>query len=349
MITLNEAHETGPQLHRVTVDPGRAWAKDTSWVIDAASDDDTRPDPTATWSDAAPRSGVCGSVSPRVIGLARGGFRLYYTQLLPRPGFTAGAVDYDQASSRVLSAHSADGETWTLDDGVRLSSEDGGAGEFRVVSSEVVPISETAGHLRMYYECCRGPQSGASTILSARSEDGGIRWSREAGVRWGNGENNFSAPRIQFLSDGILRLYCYERGRGIVSAVSEDGGLTFTEEPGIRIASNGRYDSHAAFAPEIMQIQDGGFVMYYAGYASKDRAYILRAISDDGFTWRKEDPVISPDETGWDAVKCSEMSLLALPNSAGERPRFRVLYEGCDGSSVGERGVWRIVSARSVS
>ena len=239
MITLNEAHQTGPQLHRVAVDPGSKWEKDTDWVIDAAPDDDLRPDPEAIWSASAQRTGICGAVSPRVIGLVGGGYRLYYTQLLPRPGFPEGAVDYDQSSSRILSANSPDGEAWTLDPGVRLSSEDGGAGEFRVVSSEVVPIPNTPGHLRMYYECCRGPQSEASTILSARSEDGGLQWSREPGVRWGDGETNYAAPRIQFVNESLLRLYCYEREGGIVSAISYDGGTTFTQEPGMRLVQAG--------------------------------------------------------------------------------------------------------------
>lgn len=43
MITLNEAHQTGPQLHRVALEQGRTWEKDANWVIDAAPDDDIRP------------------------------------------------------------------------------------------------------------------------------------------------------------------------------------------------------------------------------------------------------------------------------------------------------------------
>jgi len=350
MITLNDAHTTGPELHRVSRDPGSAWEKAADWAIDAAPDDDPRPDPVAKWDPVAIRTGICGAVSPRVISLAEGGFRLYYTQIIPHPDFPAGGVDYDHASTRVLSAVSADGVMWKPEAGVRLSSEEGGAGAFRVVSSEVVPIPNTSGHLRMYYECCGGPQSGASTILSARSEDGGIQWIREAGVRWGNGVSNFAAPRIQFLAGGLIRLFCYERGLGIVSALSEDGGVTFIAEPGVRIRQDGPWDSQAAFAPEILQIADGDLVMYYAGYSASNRAQILRAHSKDGLLWREEpNPVIAPNGRGWDAVKCSEMAVFPLPGTEGEGLRFRILYEGCDGTSAGERGVWRIAAAETVS
>jgi len=52
----------------------------------------------------ATRTGLCGAVSPRVVALASGGYRMYYTQILPRAGFRAGANDYDNATSRILSA-----------------------------------------------------------------------------------------------------------------------------------------------------------------------------------------------------------------------------------------------------
>lgn len=59
-------------------------------------------------------------------------------------------------SSTFLSATSTEGEVWVPEPGVRLSAHDGGAGEYRVVSPEVVPAHE-AGRLRMYYECCADP------------------------------------------------------------------------------------------------------------------------------------------------------------------------------------------------
>ena len=325
------------------------WTKDAAVAIEAPPDADVDPMPEAQWSPLALRTGICGAVSPRVLALPGGGYRMYYSQILPRPGFPAGANDYDNSTTRILSAFSSDGDVWTPEPGVRLSPQVGGAGEFRVVSSEVVPVGD-GSRLRMYYECCAGPQSVTNSIRSAVSSDGGLEWAPEPGARLEAAGCNYSAPRILYLSDGRCRLYCCERDRGIISAVSDDGGLAFRPEPGVRIAQDGAFDLHAAFAPEIIRLAGAGYVMYYAGYSRPNRAYILRAVSADGLTWRKDaEPVISPGPGGWDAAKCSEMCLYRLPESEGTAPRYRILYEACDGTAKDERGVWRIASATSTS
>ena len=291
------------------------------------------------------RQKPCGAVSPRVIALPDSGYRMYYTQILPRPGFPAGANDYDNATTRILSATSPDGSSWTPEPGVRLAPEEGGAGGLRVVSADVGP--RAGGGLRMYYECCGDPQRKTSTIRSAVSDDG-LDWTPEPGVRLGGSGRGYMSARVVFLHDGRCRLYCGERGRGIVSAVSEDGGIEFSEEPDVRVAPGGTYDAMTAFAPEIMHLDGGGYLMYYAGYRAPNRAYILRAVSDDGLAWRKEsEPVIAPDHGRWDAAKCSEMCAFRLPHRQGQASRYGMVYEGCDGTAEDERGVWRV--ARAVS
>ncbi len=333
-----------PQVRCFPTDPGRSWTKEMPLAIDAPPDEDINSRPESTWPTKSRRSGICGAVSPRVIALPSGGFRLYYSQLLPRPGFPAGANDYENCTSRILSAFSADGETWTPEPGVRLSPQQGGAGDFRVVSSEVVPASNGSA-LRMYYECCAGSQSITNSIRSALSTDGGLEWTTEPGSRIESAGRNYSAPRVIFLGNGRCRMYYCDRGHGIVSAVSDDG-LKFVPEPGVRVAQTGKYDSHAAFAPELFRVANAKYVMYYAGYSQSNRAQILRAVSDDGLTWiREAEPVISPGPGGWDAVKCSEMCVILLPQREGSVPRYRILYEACDGTSEHERGVWRIASA----
>lgn len=324
------------------------WLKDDAIVIDAPPDDQPVPPPEARWPADAVRTGVCGAVSPRVVVLPDGRYRLYYTQMLPRPGFPAGAVDYDNATTRILSAASPDGRVWTPEPGVRLTAQQGGAGPFRVVSSEVVPTAD--GRWRMYFECCPGPQSQPSSIRSAVSDDG-LNWTVEPGDRLASPGRNFMSPRIVFLEGGRCRLLCCEHGRGIISAISDDG-VRFEPEPGLRIAQDSPHDAAAAFAPEVLRTPDGRMIMYYAGYASPTRACILRATSDDGLQWRKDpDPVIVPAGPGsraWDAVKCSEMGVFPLPRRDGEPQRYRMVYEACDGAAQGQRGVWRIVSATSV-
>lgn len=272
---------------------------------------------------------------------------MYYSQMLPRSGFPAGANDYDNVSTRILSALSADGRTWVPEAGVRLSPQEGGAGEFRVVSSEVVPIGD-GGQLRMYFECCEGPQSVTNSIRSAISSDG-LKWSMDPGVRVQSEGHNYASPRIVFLDERRCRMYLFDRGQGIISLVSSDG-LEFHPEPGVRIAQDGKYDSLCAFAPEIVHVAGAGYVMYYAGYCRVSRADILRAVSSDGLNWQKDaEPVIAPGPGGWDAAKSSEMCLIRLPGTAFEPPRYRMLYEACDGTAPNSRGVWRIATATSVT
>ncbi len=345
MIDLSKMSTASPEIQTVRADPGRSWERPAVLAIDAPPDDDTDPRPDARWAEDGLRTGVCGSVTPRVIALPDGGYRMYYTQILPRVGFPAGANDYDNASTRILSAVSSDGEIWSPEPGVRLLPRDGGAGEFRVVCGDVVPRADLSGGLRMYYECCTGSQEISNTIRSAVSDDG-LVWSMETGERFSGGA--FSSPRIVFLEDGQCRLYLYKRGLGIVSALSDDGGLTFSEEHGVRILPGKVY---AAFAPEIMRLSGGGYVMYYAGYKGACETYILRATSEDGLVWHKENtPTISPDPGTWDSTKCSEMCVFSLsPHVDGQDQRYRMVYEACDGTAIDRRGVWRIVSVTSVS
>jgi hypothetical protein len=178
MIDLSKCSAASPLVHTVDSDPGTCWSKDVAVAIEAPPDSDAQPRPEATWSREDRRTGLCGVVSPRVISLSSGGYRMYYSQMLPRPGFPAGANDYDNVSTRILSAFSADGQVWVPEPRVRISPQEGGAGEFRVVSSEVVPAGE-GRQLRMYFECCAGSQAVTNSIRSATFADG-LKWTKDA-------------------------------------------------------------------------------------------------------------------------------------------------------------------------
>ena len=345
MIDLTQSLIASPVVQVVAVDPGVRWIKEQVIVLDTPPDNVADPAPDAIWSDEGNRTGVYGTVSPRVVRLPDRRFRLYYTQIVPRIGFPLGANDYDNASSRILSAISTDGVAWIPEPGVRLSSQTGGAADFRVVSSEVVP-TETPGRLRMYFECCAGSQSLPSSIRSAVSANG-LDWIVEPGDRLRIAGRNLAAPRIQFLEGGHCRLFCLLRGVGIISALSTDGGQTFRVDEGLRIAQESAYDESVAFAPEIVRLSSGGFVMFYAGYDRANRSSILRATSEDGLNWTKESrPVVEPGTARWDAAKCSEMCLISASEQSNQH-QFRMLYEACDGTAPGKRGIWRIASAVS--
>ncbi|MEX0728493.1 MAG: hypothetical protein WEB58_04895 [Planctomycetaceae bacterium] len=346
MINLLQPLSSLHQVHQLRTDPGRDWIRDENFVIDAAPDDANDPAPEASWPGDAVRTGVCGAVSPRVVALPDAGYRLYYSQMLPRPGFPAGALDYDNCRTRILSAFSPDGVHWTPEPGVRLARSQCGDDVRRVVSSEVVPVAAGDSRLRMYFESCSGLQSQPSTIRSAISEDG-LTWTVEPGIRFGDGEHNFMSPRILFLEDGRCRLYCCEREAGIISAVSDDG-VTFDREPGVRIGSDAEYDALVAFACEIMTLENGVYVMYYAGYGTPKQSHILRAVSEDAITWRKEEePIMSPGAGTWDNAKCSEVCLYHMPAGNPTGSTFGMVYEACDGKGKDKRGVWRIAGAKS--
>ncbi|MFN0198403.1 MAG: exo-alpha-sialidase [Planctomycetaceae bacterium] len=348
MINLSKPFSSLHLVHRASSDPGREWIRDANFVVDAAPDDAVDPPPEARWPASAARTGVCGAVSPRVVALPTGGYRLYYSQMLSRPGFPDGALDYDNCRTRILSTFSPDGVTWNPEPGVRLSPQQCGGDVRRVVSSEVVPVAVGDHRLRMYFESCSGLQSEPSSIRSAISEDGGLTWTVEPGHRIGDDKNNFMSPRILFLDDGRCRLYCCQRDVGIVSAISEDGGLTFEHEPGVRVGMDTEYDALVAFACEIMTLENGMYLMYYAGYGDMSKSHILRAVSEDALTWYKEEePIMSPGEGKWDAAKCSEVCIYHMPMQNGMGSHYGMVYEACDGTGRNVRGVWRVAGAKS--
>lgn len=346
MIDLTRSTAPVPAVHAAERDPGAAWRKSPEPAIDAPPDDDLPPAPDARWPRQAARTGLCGSVSPRVVRLADGTWRMYYTQILPREGNTTGANDYGNATTRILSAHSADGVAWNPEPGVRLSAAEGGAGDFRVVSSEVVPAADGSGRLRMYYECCPGSQDVQNSIRSAVSDDG-LEWEPEPGERLLVSGSNIMAPRILFLGDGRLRMYVTQRGVGIVSAISADG-MTFEMEPGPRFPGD-----TSTFAPDLVRLPDSRYRIYFVANVNDRPAlqgggqHLMTALSGDGLTWeRAAEPVLSPGGT-WDRAKSSEMSVFPLPTAAGQPPGYGMVYEGCDGTTPNARGVWRVAAATS--
>ena len=129
MIDLTRSTTGSPLVHTVTRDPGTTWRRTEHAAIEAVPDTHATPlpAPETRWPRDGARSGICGTVSPRVLRLPDHRYRMYYTQILPRAGHPADANDYDNATTRILSAVSTDGLNWTPEPGVRLTPEQGGA------------------------------------------------------------------------------------------------------------------------------------------------------------------------------------------------------------------------------
>jgi len=140
MIDLSQSPAASPLSQTVPTDPDMSWVKDADVAVDAPPDSEVDPLPEAQWPADAARTGVCGSVCPRAVALPGGGYRLYYTQILPRPGFPAGANDVQVP-----------------------------------FAPEVLRI--VGGGYRMYYALYSAPNR--ASILSAVSDDA-LKWRKEA-------------------------------------------------------------------------------------------------------------------------------------------------------------------------
>ncbi len=300
-------------------DPGVWWTKDAT--------------PAIEFNPLVPSNGV---LTPNVVALAEGGYRMYYT------GFAPGTTRADLLG-HILSAFSSDGSAWTLDEGVRVDVHGPHASQ-RTLCPDVVPIP--GGGYRMYYEA-RTPEA-PTVILSATSGDG-LAWDLDAGVRIGDGEWSYGSPRcVYFPTDRglVYRLYFHhysfplasglDAQNCIVSAVSQDG-LNFEIEPGVRIAQETERETYAVYAPEVVRLGDGSFRMFYSGWAEGIDGGIFTAVSGDGVEWTKSPEAVLDLDVELDCRMVSEPCVIELPDG-----RCRMFYEARDSARRA-----RILSATS--
>ncbi len=263
---------------------------------------------------------------PRAVALPGGGYRLYFME--------HGDACPPGNHGVVVSARSDDGDRWEREAGVRLGPT-GPRSAARVLAPDLVPLPN--GGWRMYAEA--RSDAAPSVVISARSSDG-LAWTPEPGLRIADPEDRiaYGSPNCVALPGGGWRLYCHARTDAyshIVSARSDDG-LTWTLEPGVRIAQDrpeegaGAYSAFVGGGPET-------WWMVYAGWSGgpDSAGRLLAADSANGLDWRKRAaPVLEP-ATGLDARHCSEPTLLRLADGS-----WRLYYEACDA-----HGVWRILGA----
>jgi hypothetical protein len=289
-------------------------------------------------------SGDWKALTPNVVALPGGGYRMYFT--ISGPG-----RDYGPTRAVIRSAVSADGSAWELEPGDRLQPH-GPDAAVRVVCPDVIPLPAADGSgWRMYFEG-QPADPRASVILSARSSDG-LVWQPEPGLRFG-GPRRYGSPRCVFVSDDPgasvrFRLFFHsyshplrmalDAENHIVSAWSSDG-LTFTADAGVRIGQEGPLQTFAAYAPEVLRVGSGEpeWRMFYAGWqVDPVRGRIFAASSSDGVSWERDRGVVVDFGGRYDREKCSEPCVIQLPDG-----RYRMFYEACD-----EHAVWRILSATS--
>lgn len=310
-------------VHYIADDPGLTWKKDPEISIGP----DTSLDSLSI-------------LTPNVVRLPRGGFRMYYTGLGP-----GRAVE--ESHGYILSAVSENGLTWQKEPGIRLDVHAPDATR-QVLCPDVIPLPD--GRWRMYFEARSDDRP--TVVLSAISTDG-LEWEREAGVRVADSEWSFGSPRCIYIWSPEAptrlgyRLYFHhysspmrsglDAQNHIVSAFSDDG-LRFEMEPGIRIAQESAMrESYAVYAPEVIRLEDGSYRLYYSGWSNKIRGGIFSAVSPDGLSWTKDvGPLLDLDRP-LDCRMVSEPCVINLDDG-----RCRLYYEAED-----QNGRRRILSATS--
>ena len=197
-------------VHFEATDPGTAWNKDAWIAIDLDSPLDSER-----------------ILTPNVIRLPGGGYRLYYTGLGP-------ARTAPDCIGYILSASSRDAVTWVKDPGVRVDVFPPHAALW-TLCPDVIPLPD--GRYRMYFEA-RSPDQ-PTVILSAVSDDG-LAFTVEPGIRVGDGRWSYGTPRCLYIEPAAegasaprYRLYHHkytfplvsglDAGNEIISAVSADG------------------------------------------------------------------------------------------------------------------------------
>ena len=215
------------------------------------------------------------ALSPCVVPCSRGGFRMYFE--------ASRAADGE--GSVILSAQSEDGLTFDREPGVRVRSD--GA---RVGSPRALPLEDDS--VRLYFH--RYPEpieerlDRGNHVLSALSRDG-LSFEPEPGVRIAQTDARdraavYCAAMVR-LGGRLVRAYygAWSGGTGalgaVMSALSEDDGLTFAKDPAPCIAPDGPLEASFASEPCVFSDRAGRMRMVYEAGDAAGVTRILSAVS----------------------------------------------------------------------
>lgn len=191
-----------------------------------------------------------GSGMPRAVALADGSVRLFYT-----------------SADGIKSAISADGLTFTLEPGFRITAQAAGFGDTTARATSGATVTTLAdGRFRMYFSDLPRPGDppGQHLVKSAVSTDM-LTWAVEAGVRLGAGApvltGSAEHPFALANPDGSVTLYYGKFGApgqpdGVYQSTSIDG-LSFEQET---------LDVFFGNDPDALRLVDGTLVLYYGGF-----------------------------------------------------------------------------------
>lgn len=153
------------------------------------------------------------------------------------------------------------------------------------------------GRYRLYLGVSIDEGDNWNGIVSWISDDG-LHFNQEAGYRL-QGYSLFQFCVVRN-PGGSWRMYWLDQKQGqvnnwgskaIKSALSNDGGWSFTEEAGERLTYSGTGNEvNGIWSAKVVPLPTGGFRMYYTGFGS-DHGRTLSALSANGLGFVREDGV----------------------------------------------------------
>jgi hypothetical protein len=191
---------------------------------------------------------------------------------------------------------------WAYEGVVLTMSQTGNGG------SDPFVIRLDDGRTRIYYAVADTPGDpdwwGMVSWISAD----GLNFTKEAGYRF-EGYTIFGHWIVRN-PDGSFRMYWLDQKQGPVnnlgykairSALSTDGGWTFTADSGERLTYSGTgYETNGIGTGRVVLFPNGQYRMYYGGVSDYGR--ILSAVSTDGLNFTRENGVrldkLCPAESG---------------------------------------------------
>ncbi|MBP1660870.1 MAG: hypothetical protein H6P95_2062 [Candidatus Aminicenantes bacterium] len=196
---------------------------------------------------------------------------------------------------------------WTLEGTILSQGQTGNGGP----DPFVVRLDD--GRYRLYYAVSDVPADPDWWGLVSWISDDGLHFTKEAGYRYE--DYTLFQHCIVRNTDGTWRMYWLDQkqgqvnGRGykaIRSALSTDGGGTFTAEAGERLTFSGTgYELNGIGSARAIRLASGEIRLYYAGIGS-DHGRTLSAISPNGLDFTREDGVrldiLCPPEAGLNGV-----------------------------------------------
>ena len=193
------------------------------------------------------------------------------------------------------------GSGWTFEGTILTQAQTGAGGP----DPWVVRLDD--GRYRIYYAVAIDVGGNWNGMVSWISDDG-LTFTQEAGYRF-EGYSLFQHCVVRN-PDGSWRMYWLDQKQGFVndrgnkaikSALSTDGGWTFTEEPGERLTYTGLGNEvNGIWSAKVVPLPGGSFRMYYTGFGA-DHGRALSALSANGLDFTRESgvrlDVLCPPET----------------------------------------------------